>query len=147
MVVRIRVRIKFKDFDKVIETSAKANAGYESIEPEIIIPYKILEILQIPENYIKEKGVDREYIVADGRVITFKVIPKGVDVWVITEDRIVGPVTSNLVISKGRREVLLSDKLLRDLKIALEDPGEGIWRFRDEPLNKLRKSVEPEYWY
>ena len=42
------------------------------------------------------------------------------------------------------REVIISDKLASALKIAIEDIGEGIWRFRDE--QKLRKSYPPKYW-
>ena len=36
MVVRVKVRIRYRD--KVVESSAVANSGYETDEPEIHIP-------------------------------------------------------------------------------------------------------------
>ena len=43
-------------------------------------------------------------------------------------------------ISDKEDEVLLSDKLIGALNIALERPGEGLWRFADEPTSKTRKT-------
>lgn len=38
MVIRVKVRVKLKSKeDKSIETSAIANSGYESYEPEIVV--------------------------------------------------------------------------------------------------------------
>ncbi len=44
-------------------------------------------------------------------------------------------------------EVLLSDKLIGELEIALEDVASGLWRFRWESLSKLRRSYPPKYWF
>jgi hypothetical protein len=30
--------------------------------------------------------------------------------------------------------------------VAIEDAGEGIWRFRDDSPDEKRKSELPEYW-
>lgn len=75
---------------------------------------KLLEVLNLPKHYIESKSITQNYIVANGRIATFKVISQEVYVWVITEDRVVDPVIANLVISEGKREVLLSNLLLRD---------------------------------
>lgn len=48
--------------------------------------------------------------------------------------------------SDKENEVLISDRLASKLKISIEDPAEGIWRFRDEPLTKKRLSEKPKYW-
>jgi hypothetical protein len=41
---------------------------------------------------------------------------------------------------------LISDKLAGKLKILIEQPGEGIWRFRDEPAKKRRGSEPLANW-
>jgi len=33
-----------------------------------------------------------------------------------------------------------------ELGVVPERPGTGLWRFRDEPPDRLRRSTEPEYW-
>ncbi|MCR6692034.1 MAG: hypothetical protein MRT15_06570 [archaeon YNP-LCB-003-016] len=53
-------------------------------------------------------------------------------------------VVSDVVISHVEVEVLISDKLTEELMIAIEKPSEGIWRFRDEIVE--RKSERPEIW-
>jgi hypothetical protein len=51
-----------------------------------------------------------------------------------------------MIISSGEDEVIISDKLIESLKIALERPATGLWRFYDEPLLNVRSSVKPERW-
>ncbi|RLG85491.1 MAG: hypothetical protein DRO15_07435 [Thermoprotei archaeon] len=55
-------------------------------------------------------------------------------------------VEADIVISPLADEVLLSDKMISELQIALEDVGRGLWRFRWEPKDKLRRSEPPKYW-
>ncbi|HID32616.1 MAG TPA: hypothetical protein EYP24_04495 [bacterium (Candidatus Stahlbacteria)] len=43
-------------------------------------------------------------------------------------------------------EVLISDSLASMLKIVIEDPKDGLWRFRDEPTTQLRPSEKPVFW-
>ena len=43
-------------------------------------------------------------------------------------------------------EILIGDKLISELGIALEDVGRGLWRFRWEDRDKVRYSVPPKYW-
>lgn len=51
----------------------------------------------------------------------------------------------DVVISPIAGEVLLSDKAVGELQVALEDVGRGLWRFRWEPSSKLRRSEPPRY--
>ena len=50
------------------------------------------------------------------------------------------------LISDKESEALISDKLASRLKISIDDPAEGIWRFRDDPPIKKRTSESPKYW-
>ncbi|ADM27632.1 conserved hypothetical protein [Ignisphaera aggregans DSM 17230] len=55
-------------------------------------------------------------------------------------------VVVDLVISPIADEVLLSDKAISEFQIALEDVGRGLWRFRWEPKEVLRRSEPPRIW-
>lgn len=41
---------------------------------------------------------------------------------------------------------MISDKLAGKLRIVIEDAGEGIWRFSDDPQDKRRTSEAPKHW-
>ncbi|RLF01452.1 MAG: hypothetical protein DRK00_11435 [Thermoprotei archaeon] len=65
---------------------------------------------------------------------------------VVAEEAEAPEVEADVVISPLADEVLLSDKLIGELGIALEDVGRGLWRFRWEPRDKVRRSEPPKYW-
>jgi hypothetical protein len=71
---------------------------------------------------------------------------RSIDVKVLVEDRDNSFVRATPIISSEEDEVLISDKLASVLKLSIEDPGGGLWRFNDEPLSIKRLSVPPEYW-
>ena len=90
LVVRVKVKLKYEN--KEVESVALANAGFESYEPEIIIPTEVARKLGIYPRLPSSVTIDR-YKGAGGK--TFKVyrLSKGVvKAYVITEDRVVGPV-------------------------------------------------------
>ncbi|PCN49949.1 hypothetical protein B6U99_07080 [Candidatus Geothermarchaeota archaeon ex4572_27] len=60
--------------------------------------------------------------------------------FVVTDDRVVGPVTSSAMIAPRLRYVLLNDKLVGGLGVVLLDFGEGTWCFRDELGRRERRS-------
>ncbi len=141
MVVRVRLRI-VRD-DKVIETSALANSGYEAETPQLLVPIKLAEKLSLwpPSGEVKES----EFETAGGPLKVW-VVPRACRVKVISED-IEGPeVVGDIVISPLADEVLICDKMISELQIALEDVGRGLWRFRWEPKDRLRRSEPPIYW-
>lgn len=73
-------------------------------------------------------------------------IPSALQVVLLVGESEKGPVTANALVARDETEVLISDKLAGALGIAIEEPGEGLWRLREEPLDKTRKSVPPEEW-
>ena len=138
MVVRVRLRIKCED--RVVETVAVANSGYETDEPEIHIPlacarelgFKLTELRG--ESYRVVGGMTSAYIL--GEVL----------VQVVEEDRSSEWVRARAVAVPGEYEVILSDRLLDMLNIEIVKAGIGYWRFSGEPINCVRKSVEPQFW-
>ncbi len=63
-----------------------------------------------------------------------------VEVFLVTEDRIEGPVIADVLTTHGVRYALLNDKILGAFKVVLLDFAEGIWCFRDELGKRERKS-------
>jgi len=55
-------------------------------------------------------------------------------------------VRARAVAVSGEYEVILSDRLLDMLNIEIVKAGIGYWRFSGEPINCVRKSVEPQFW-
>ncbi len=60
-------------------------------------------------------------------------------------------VEADAIISHIADEILLSDKMISELNIALEDPGRGYWRFTWwrftwEEKEVKRRSEPPRYW-
>lgn len=140
MVVRVRLRIRRND--KVIDTSALANSGYEAETPQLLIPIKLARLL----NLWPPKGESETVFETAGGPLRVWIVPKACKIKVITEDTESPEVIVDIVISPLADEVLLSDKLISELQIALEDVGRGIWRFRWEPKEKVRYSEPPKYW-
>ena len=68
------------------------------------------------------------------------------EVQVITPDREMEPAHAYVLVSEHEREVLLSDYLTSSLRIAIEDPRAGLWRFRDEPPERARPGERPRYY-
>ena len=136
--LRLRIRIETIDGSRSIEDVGIANSGFIGLEPEILMPMDIakklnLHLLGEPETYMKITGDDRE--------VSFLRYRESVNVYVLTEDRVEGPVKSSVLITSGGRYILLNDKLLSKLNISLIDFGEGIWCFRDELDRRERRSV------
>ncbi len=67
-------------------------------------------------------------------------------VQVVEEDTVSPEVVADIVASPIAGEALLSDALISELGLALEDVKKGLWRFRWEPLDRLRWSKPPKYW-
>jgi hypothetical protein len=139
LVVRVKVKLSSSKGAE-LAASAIANSGFESDEPEVIVPEKVAERLglypKLPE------GVEvEEYRSVGGRFKAYRA--RGfTKIWVLSDDRNVGPVDVALTIVPEEDEILLSDKLLDALEIELTKPGEGLWRFRGEA--KQRRSAQPE---
>ncbi|MEM1606107.1 MAG: hypothetical protein QXW41_07695 [Fervidicoccaceae archaeon] len=141
MVVRVRIRISRGD--RVIETSALANSGYEAETPQILVPVELARELDL---WPPARGAEETVFETAGGPLKVWIIPSGCRVRVVTPDTETEEVEADLVISPLADEVLLSDKLISELKIALEDVGRGYWRFTWEPKEKLRRSEPPKRW-
>jgi hypothetical protein len=87
-----------------------------------------------------------EFGTAGGPVRNYVVL-NSLEVWVLGDDRVVGPVVSDAVISNVELEALINDKLAGALGIMILNPATGEWRFRDDDAIIIRRSEPPRYWF
>lgn len=138
MAIRLRLRLRVEG--RHIDVVALVNSGYETLEPEVLVPSGIAEKLGLLP-ILPSGSMIKEYVLADGSVAKLIRIPKALKASVVEEDRIVGDVEVNVVISDKADEVLISDKLAGKLGIVALDFADGLWCFKDELGRKVRKSV------
>jgi len=81
-----------------------------------------------------------ERLLADGTRTLLSKTTEALNLYVVAEDRVEGPVPVKAYIVKGR-VVLLNDSAISALRIAIIDPKEGIWCFRDELGRKERRGL------
>ena len=137
----VRVRVKLRSGGRAVETSALANTGFESDREEVLLPVRLAERLGLwppPPGSLTET-----YVSASGYMRVVRV-PGALEVSVVTEEGERGGVKADAVIAELADEVLLNDKTISALRIVLEDPGGGLWRFRGE--ERLRTTERPQRW-
>jgi len=125
VVLRLRIRICYRDI--CLDGIGIANTGFASREPEITLPEHIARAL------LGEKASFTliERVLADGSHIVLPRTIETLDLYILTEDRVEGPVKVYAYLVKGKA-ILLSDNTLKALHIVIIDPAEGIWCFRNE---------------
>ncbi len=139
--MRVRLRVRSLRSGTEVVTSALVNSGYEAETPQLLIPRRLAVELGLwppPEDaYLVEVGT------AGGPVRNY-LVPRAAEVYVEAEDRVVGPVKCDVMISNLEYEVLISDKLGGELGLVILDLR-GKWRFSDE--DKVRETTPPQYWF
>jgi hypothetical protein len=137
----VRVRLRVERGDRVLEVVGLVNSGYEADTPQLMIPVSLARILGLWPPPM------------DAREVVFETAGGPVRVWVVESAAIVKAVASDiesrgvnvdLVLSTHIDEPLISDILAGKLEIAVEDFAEGLWRFKWEPMGKLRRSEKRE---
>ena len=135
----VRLRMKLKRGSEELVLKALVSSGYETVEPEILLPLEMAEKLNlIPK--LPEGSEVKEYSLADGSSTRLIRIPKAAKASVVEEDRTVGEVEVDVVVSERAEEALISDKLAGKLGIVALDFSEGLWCFKDEIGRLSRRS-------
>ncbi|MET1159354.1 MAG: hypothetical protein ABWW65_00165 [Thermoprotei archaeon] len=132
----VRLRIKITADSRSIECIALLNSGYEAPSPQLLVPIDLARSLgfQPPHG-----AYDIELDTAGG-IVRAWLYPRACKVKVVAPDAESREVVADLVVSPLADEPLISDALAEELEIAVESFGRGLWRFRWEPLEKLRPS-------
>jgi hypothetical protein len=141
--VAVRVRVRIARNGKEIVASALANSGYKSETPQVLLSIEAAEVLNL---WPPEKNLEETVFDTAGGPLRVWVASRAVKVKVVVEDIDMPFVEADAVISPIADEILLSDKMISELNIALEDPGRGYWRFTWEGKEVKRRSEPPRYW-
>ena len=143
MAVRVRLALRNRETGVSLEASALVNTGFEAESPQLLLPVGAARELGLwppPDNALRAL-----YDTAGGPTSVW-VCPRALSVRVVVEDVETPWVVADAVISSVEHEILISDKLMGALEIAIEDGAEGLWRFRSEALGRLRSSEPPQAW-
>lgn len=141
MGVRVKIKVRSLYTDREVITVGLLNSGYETEEPECIIPVRLAEELGIwPE---LPKGARVKSYETTGGPVRMYCLRGGAEITVIAVDER-SSCKCDLAISEIEREVLLSDAAIELLNIIIDSPFKGLWRFRES--SKLYQSEKPEYW-
>ncbi len=136
----MKLRIRSLRSSREAETSALVNSGFEAETPQLLIPRRLAaqpDLWPPPEEaMLVEVGTT-------GGPVRNYLIPRAAEVYVEAEDRSVGPVSCDVMISSHEYEVLISDRLGGELGIVILDLR-GKWRFQDE--DRVRLSEPPQHW-
>lgn len=137
----VRVRVRICSDSRCVETSALVNSGFETTDPEIVVPPALAEALGL-----EASNEIAAYTTAGGGSVSAVRASRSVVVELLLDDR--EGVSAHAVpsIMPGEEEVIISDRLAHELKIVILDPFEGLWCLRDELGAKVRRSASPELW-
>jgi hypothetical protein len=142
--VRVKLRIKSRlEAGVEVETVALVNSGFEADAPEIVIPMRLAERLNLRSRLL-EARVEPYNTVAGP--IRMYVLPSSIEVEVVEEDNRSPTVVCDAVISDTEIEVLISDYLAGALGIVVEDFRDGIWRLKSDPPTRQRRTYKPQHW-
>lgn len=140
----VRVKIKIIIGNRTVETIALVNSGFETEGPQLLIPQKFILSNNIDPEQLGKPSIN-EYDTAGGPIIMYA-YPEACTINVVEEDKISKHVKADLVISPIEKEALMSDSLTEELEIIILSPRKGLWKFADDPINKIRQSHKPQYW-
>ena len=137
-----RVRVRLSRGSRSLETSALVNTGFESDEPDVVVPVEVARLLGLwpPPSDVElvELGTGggdlaAPYYRAAARLeLLAEGVSKGLEV--------------NIIVDPYVDEVLLSDLVAGELGIVLLDVKRGVWKLREDPASVERRSAEKETW-
>ncbi len=117
MVLRIPVKIKFKD--RIIEAKALLNTGFEAPEPIISIPLELAETLNLEIGSVIEfegAGLIRGSSYYGGNVEL-----------IVNKNGIIRRINVKVLITPGENEIVLSDKCIEELGIIIDLKNKRWW--------------------
>ena len=135
----VRLRLRVRRGSKSVDVVALLNSGYEAPTPQLLIPIDLARELDLWP--LTGEAVEVTLETAGGPLKAW-FYPRAAVVKVITEDVESREVLVDIIVSPLANEPLISDMLAEELEIAVESFGKGLWRFRWEPKEKLRKSAK-----
>jgi len=135
LAVRVRLRLRRGDVER--EVVALIKSGYEADSPQLMVPVSLARELGLWPPPVEAKEAVFE---TAGGPLRVWVVPSAAEVVVVAEGATSKSAKVDVVISQLADEPLISDVLAGRLELAVEDFAEGLWRFRWEPKDRVRRS-------
>jgi len=139
----VRIRVRLRILDKEITTTALVSTGFETEEPQILVPDRLLIASGVDLSRLH--GTTMEYGTAGGAIAMF-VARRACKVALVEPDRVVGDIVADLVVSPVEHEVLISDALGEEFGIVILSLKRGLWRLEDDPQDRIREPYPPQLW-
>ena len=132
----VRVRVRLEVGDRAMEVPALLNSGFESDEPDVVIPVEVAEALGLwPPSGFRLEEVSTAG--GDVRVFTF---PGRGRVRLLLGTDYEPEITCNILVNPHVDEVLLSDYVIDELGIVVLSFRRGLWRHKGDPEDMVRES-------
>lgn len=138
----VRVKILVKSNEKEVVTSALLNSGFESLEPDIAIPIRLAEVLRL----WPPKEFEVEDVETAGGQVTSYLMRNVVKIKLITQEHELPEIACNILINPHIDEVLISDYVIDLLEVEVVSFSKGLWKLKNDPPNKIRKSEQRQVW-
>ena len=132
-----RVKIKIRGENKIVETIALLNSGFESDALDIAVPIDVAKELGLwPPHYSTTTVV----LDTGGGETVNPYYEFCAELELILGDRESKKIKVNIIVNSYIDEVAISDYVASELGIMLLDFKKGLWRLKDDPLEKIRES-------
>jgi hypothetical protein len=142
LAVRVKLRLKLKGKGKEAVVSTLINSGFEAEEPQLIIPLKLAEDLELTS---AEASIEDFSSAGGGRVSGYRV-EDPVEVELLLDGEASVKASASVTILPGETEAIMSDRLASDLGIIILDLWRGYWCLENELGVKRRSSASPQEW-
>mgnify|MGYP000462782041 CR=1 FL=1 len=141
MAIRVKLRLKSRlGLRREMDVIALVNSGFEADSPQVLVPVGIAKELDL-YTHLLEARIESYGTVAGP--VRLYVLPSSVEAWIEESDVRTPRIVCDVLISDLEREVLISDYLAGELGIIAEDFRIGLWRLKNDPKGKVRKSYKP----
>jgi len=141
--VRVRIRIEAPSLNNVAESSALVNTGFETERPQLVLPRRLAEKLQL---WPPPREAEVVVLGTAGGPSRMYLVKNGLDVSILVGGEARNKTVCDALISDIEEEVLINDKLGEELGIVIERMASGDWRLSTDTPEVRRKSEKPEYW-
>jgi hypothetical protein len=138
LAVRVRIRLERLEGRTGVETTGLANTGFESAEPEALLPVRVAERLGL---WPAPRGAQSRPFESPAAAFSMITVPRSLRVRLLGSRR---GIVCGTVIAERETEVVLNDHLIEALGLDLVAPASGL--FRVGRGGRIRRSVPPEHW-
>lgn len=140
MAVRVKLRLKGEGKEAVVSTLI--NSGFEAKEPQLIIPLKLAENLELTS---ADASIE-DFSSAGGSRVSGYRVEDPVEVELVLNGEPSVKTFAFITILPGETEAIMSDRLASDLGIIILDLWRGHWCLKNELGVKQRSSASPQEW-